>query len=101
MGGRTSPADSAGSTGSKAKGVGRPHKAQRTGSPTPLPTVPFASPSSQVADWLQLQQAQPQWQQRAVAAEGEVLQLQGKLQDAQQEAQQAQDAAQAAEKERD
>ena len=76
------------SRGSKCQVVGRPRKAQRTPPPTPLPTVPAITPSAQVADWLQQQQqAQPQWQQRAVAAEGEVLHLWGKLQDAQQEAQ--------------
>ena len=91
---------SAGSRGSKGKGVGRPRKAQRTGPPTPLPTVPTVTPSAQVADWLQQQHAQPQWQQRVVTAEGEVPQLWGKQQDAQHEAQRARDWAQAAEKER-
>ena len=71
------------SKGSKGKEVGQPRKAQKTG-PT-LPSVPVVPPAAQVADWLHQQQAQPQWQQRPVVAEGEVLQLKGKLQDSQQD----------------
>ena len=42
---------SAGSKGSRGKGVGWPRKAQSTG--PPLPSVPAAPPTTQVADWLQ------------------------------------------------
>ena len=43
----------------------------------------------------------PEWQKRAVAAEGEVLLLRGKLQEAEQRAQEAERRATAAERERD
>ena len=85
--------------GLRGKGVGRPRKAKRTG--PPLPGVTTVPPTAQVADWLQQQQAQPQWQQRALVAEGDVLQLRGKLQGAQRDAQRARDAVKAAEIERD
>ena len=89
--------NSVGSKGSRGKGP--PRKAQRTG--PSLPSVPAVPPTAQLVDWLLLQQAPSQWQQRAVVAEGEVLQLRGKLLDARQDAHWAQAAAKAAETERD
>ena len=78
------------SKGSKGRVVGRPRKSQKT----TLPSVLAVPPAAQVADWQQQQQAQPQWQQRAVVAEGEVVQPRGKLQE-------ARDTAKAAEAEMD
>ena len=46
---------SVGSRGSKGTGLGRPRKVHWTGPPTPFPTLPAVTPSTQVADSLQQQ----------------------------------------------
>ena len=93
------------SGGSKGK-VGRPRKAPKLpaksgGQPpaaTPLPAKQVAAQ----AKWLAAQVgAMPEWQKRAVAVEGGVLLLRGKLQEAEQRAQEAERRATAAERDWD
>ena len=102
QGGDASSMRSSRSGGSKGK-VGRPRKA---------PTLPAKSggqpsaakppPAAHVDVWVAAQAgAMPEWQKRVVAAEGEVLLLRGKLQEAEQRAQEAERRATAAERERD
>ena len=83
--------------------VGRPRKAPKLPAKTggqPSPAKP--PPAAHVDTWVAAHAgAMPQWQKRAVAAEGEVLLLRGKLQEAQQRAQAAERRATVAEQERD
>ena len=90
------------SGGSRGK-VGRPRKAPKL--PTKSGGQPSAAkppPAAHVDAWVAAQAgAMPEWQKRAVAAEGEVLLLRGKLQEAKQRAQGVERRATAAERERD
>ena len=90
------------SGGSKGK-VGRPRKAPKL--PAKSGGQPLAAqppPAAHVDAWAAAQAgAMPEWQKRAVAAEGEVLLLRGKLREAEQRAQEAERRATAAERERD
>ena len=90
------------SGGCKGK-VGRPRKAPklpaRSGG---QPSAAQPPPAAHVDTWVAAQAgAMPEWQKRAVATEGEVLLLRGKLQEAEQRAQEAERRATAAERERD
>ena len=102
QGGDASSMRSSRSGGSKGK-VGRPRKAPKL--PTKSGGQPSAAkppPAAHVDVWVAAQAgAMPEWQKRVVAAEGEVLLLRGKLQEAEQRAQEAERRATAAERERD
>ena len=94
------------SGGSKGK-VGRPRKAPKLpaksgGQHSAAKPLPAKHAAAQVDAWVAAQAgAMPKWQKQAVAAEGEVLLLRGKLQEAKQRAQEAERRATAAERERD
>ena len=89
------------------KGKGRPRKAPKLpaksgGQPSAAKPLPAKQSAAHVDAWVAGQAgAMPEWQKRAVAAEGEVLLLRGKLQEAEQRAQEAERRATAAEQERD
>ena len=90
------------SGGSKGK-VDRPRKAPKL--PAKSGGQPAAAqplPAAHMDAWVAAQAgATPEWQKWALAAEGEVLLLRGKLQEAEQRAQEAERRATAAERERD
>ena len=94
------------SGGSRSR-VGRPRKAPKLaakpgGQPLAPKPLPAKQAAAQVDSWVPAQAgAMPEWQKRAVAAEGEVLLLQGKLQEAEQRAQEAERRATAAERGQD
>ena len=94
------------SGGSKGKGGG-PRNAPKFSSnsgtqPSAAKPLPAKHAASHVDSWVAAQAgAMPEWQKRAVAADGEVLFLRGKFQEAEQRAQGAERRATGAERERD
>ena len=90
------------SGGSRGK-VGRPRKSPKLPAKSGgQPSATKPPPAVHVEAWVAAQAgAMPEWQKRAVAAEGEVLLLRGKLQEAEQRSQEAERRATAAERERD
>ena len=90
-GGDGSSMRSSRSGGSRSR-VGRPHKAPKLaakpgGQPLAAKPVPAKQAAAQVDACVAAQAgAMPEWQKRAVAVEGDVLLLQGKLQEAEQRA---------------
>ena len=72
--------------------MGRPRKAPKLpaksgGQPPPAKPLPAKQAAAQADAWVAAQAgAIPKWQKRAVAAEGEVPLLRGKLQEAEQRA---------------
>ena len=90
-----------------SKGKGRPRKAPKLPAksgvqPSAAKPLPAKQAAAHVDAWVAIQAgAMPEWQKRAVAAEGEVLLLRGKLQEAEQRAQEAELRATAAEWEQD
>ena len=90
-----------------SKGKGRPNKAPKLpaksgGQPLAAKPLPAKQAAAHVDAWVAAQVgAMPEWQKRALAAEGEVLLLRGKLQEAKQRAQEAERRATAAERERE
>ena len=90
------------SGGSKGK-VGRPRKAPKLPAKSGgQPSAAQPPPAAHMDAWVAAQTgAMPEWQKRPVAAEGEVLLLRGKLQEAEQRAQEVERRATAAERERD
>ena len=87
--------------------VGRPRKAPKLpaksgGQPSAAKPLLATHAAAQVDAWVAAQAgAMPEWQKRAVAAEGEVLLLRGKVQEAEQRAEEAERRATAAERDRD
>ena len=95
--------DDASSMRSSRGKVGRPRKAPKLPAESGgQPSAAKPPPAAHVDAWVAAQAgAMPEWQKRAVAAEGEVLLLRGKLQEAEQRAQEAERRATVAERERD
>ena len=89
------------SGGSRGK-MGRPRKAPKLSAKSGgQPSAAKPPPAAHVDAWVSAQAgAMAEWQKRAVAAEGDVLLLRGKLQKAEQRAQEAERGATAAERER-